>query len=797
MSSSKDHKQDLLGRLSNIRTLFQWTLIVVLTILFISIYQPLHRLMGNGVTMISIVPVLLVGLFFGFRAGMVSALVFFVLDVFLIVYFQIATLTEILTTGIIFGVLALVIMGALVGYMSDLRKTLTAELNVKKLIENELETQRERVAEILNQQQDIVCRFTPDFTITYLNPVGQKFFRNQTNELVGTNLLTLFSEQESRFIRNFFARPEVKAKPIKFEFPLFNLKKEKLYFQWVATSILGNDDQLIEFQAVGRDITENRKIRKMEQEQRQVIEALSKSAAILNSSLDMNDVLKRILENIGSVVPHDAANIMLVKDQTAKIVQMVGYEKFVKDMESFKNLEFSLSIPNFHEMIMTDHGTIITNTKTDSRWQVFDSNHWIGSYLGAPLLFKNNLIGFLNLDCTRTDFYQEKHVGWLQAFADQAAIAIKNAQLFEEINERAQNLSHTNQILAAISEVAANTTLDLNLDEVLTFVGNALKKLHIETFIAFQSIEKNGADVLYSSIISRLDYSEDVVKLLEHHFSQLNADNFPYYESIFTKKKTLFINDGMGGMKNILSSSIQNVDKLLSLMDVTENYHAFISPLVVNDQVIGFITVWGDQVQHSDQSTLQILAMQVANLIEKNQLYQKIQQLAITDSLTGLYNRRGLEELGKHEIERALRFNRPLSTLMIDIDHFKHVNDHFGHPVGDEILVQLARRLQSKLRDVDVICRYGGEEFFIMLPETDIKNAFLIADRIRKLIHEDYFSTSAGIINITVSIGICYLSKNIDNLEDMINYADQALYQAKQTGRNKVNPYILETHPRN
>jgi diguanylate cyclase (GGDEF)-like protein/PAS domain S-box-containing protein len=922
--------------------------------------------MGNGVSMISLLPVLLCGLFFGFRAGILSAVLFFLLDLFLLVYFQIATFIEVLTSGIVFGAVALVIMGALVGYMSDLRKTLTKELDTRKKMEKELEAQRYRVEEILNQQQDIVCRFTPEFIITYINPIGRNFYQNQITELIGVNLLTLFPEQKTRFIRDFFSRPESKLKPIKFEFPLRNLKREKIFFQWVITPIFGENHQLIEYQAVGRDITENHSVRQMEREQRQVIEALSKSAAIINSSLDMNDVLKRILENISSVVPHDAANIMLVKNQSAKMVQMIGYEKFVQEMEPFQNLEFPLSTPNFHEMILTDKGVIISNTKTDPRWQVIGDNHWIGSYLGAPLLFQKKLIGFINLDSTRTDFYQEKHIQWLQAFADQAAIAIKNAQLYEEVNERAKqlsllnqaarvtinaitideikrpvvrlireifkadniqfsiwddqknefsnyiessnpisagkfteedikfqkhfarqvlengqlkifenfqneesfsetyrkiiplqsialiplkissqklgiillgydqkksfqqhevilmeqfahqtglaisktkmyltekertlSLSHTNDILATISEVAANTTLDLNIHEVLNFLGSSLKKLQIETMIAFKSPNQNGLDIEYISLKNQIQTSEENLQLLKKHFSHIDAENYHHFHKIFTEKKALFINNAIDDIKKIFNPTIQNLDELISLMGFTKDSHAFILPLIVNDQAIGLITVWSQQIQQSDQSTFMILAMLIANVIEKNRLYQKIQQLAITDSLTGFYNRRGLEELGKHEIERAIRFDRPLTTLMIDIDHFKRVNDSFGHPVGDEILIQLAHRLKSKLRDVDILSRYGGEEFFIMLPETDKDNAYIIADRIRKLIDDNSFPTSAGLINITVSIGICYLSKNIYNLEDMVNYADQALYQAKQNGRNNVKHFILNSSPDN
>ena len=348
MSLPTNQKQDLLGRLSNIRQIYQFALIISLTILFIIFYKTLYNSLGNGVAMISLIPVLLFGLFFGFWAGTLSAIGYVLLDLFLLIYFQIASLKEIFTSGITFGLIALIIMGSLVGYMSDLRKILTKELHIRKTIEKELDSQRKRVVEILNQQQDIVCRFTPDFTITYVNPIGLVFFQNQATELVGVNLLTFFTEHEKQFIQKFFTRPESKTKPIKFEYPLTNSKQEKRFFQWMVTPIFEESDQLLEYQAVGRDITENQNARLIENEQRQVIEALSKSAAIINSSLDMNNVLKRILENIISVVPHDAANIMLIKNQSAKMVQMIGYEKFVKDINAFQNLEFSLSTPTFH-----------------------------------------------------------------------------------------------------------------------------------------------------------------------------------------------------------------------------------------------------------------------------------------------------------------------------------------------------------------------------------------------------------------------------------------------------------------
>jgi diguanylate cyclase (GGDEF)-like protein len=165
---------------------------------------------------------------------------------------------------------------------------------------------------------------------------------------------------------------------------------------------------------------------------------------------------------------------------------------------------------------------------------------------------------------------------------------------------------------------------------------------------------------------------------------------------------------------------------------------------------------------------------------------ENYRQLANLDPLTNLFNRRYFYELAINEIVRSNRYNNPLSLLMIDIDHFKTINDQFGHQIGDEVLQWMTGKIKEMLRDVDITARYGGEEFIILLPETDRKNAKIAAERLRLFFVQTPFHKSDPAIHITLSIGMAVLRNN-EKLDNFINRCDQALYQAKNNGRNCIS----------
>ncbi len=182
---------------------------------------------------------------------------------------------------------------------------------------------------------------------------------------------------------------------------------------------------------------------------------------------------------------------------------------------------------------------------------------------------------------------------------------------------------------------------------------------------------------------------------------------------------------------------------------------------------------------------------------ERSRIQKELEILAITDSLTGLYNRRQFFNLANHEIEQVRRFNRAIALALIDLDDFKRINDAFGHPTGDSILSGVARIFQESTRAVDIVCRYGGEEFAILMPETDSTKSEMIIKRIRKALEEQELMAEMGRIPVTFSAGIASFGAGrvpvSADLEILIKWADRALYDAKHAGKNRTviySPYV-------
>jgi diguanylate cyclase (GGDEF)-like protein len=177
------------------------------------------------------------------------------------------------------------------------------------------------------------------------------------------------------------------------------------------------------------------------------------------------------------------------------------------------------------------------------------------------------------------------------------------------------------------------------------------------------------------------------------------------------------------------------------------------------------------------------LTIQRARLIEKSQMFE---QLAITDSLTGLYNRRHIFHLAEIEFQRARRFQHPLTLLILDLDDLKKINDVYGHLVGDQSLRAVAAGGRKQLREVDSIGRFGGDEFIVILVETDVRGGCEVAERLRKGISDAPVLTQSGPLIISASIGIATLKDKHSNLTELLNEADTALMKAKKSGKRQV-----------
>ena len=209
-------------------------------------------------------------------------------------------------------------------------------------------------------------------------------------------------------------------------------------------------------------------------------------------------------------------------------------------------------------------------------------------------------------------------------------------------------------------------------------------------------------------------------------------------------------------------------------------------PLKSNGTVIGVLDLFAaDEFDDSDLATIRTFANQATVAVDNVLLHEEAQRLSITDGLTGLWNYRYFTMTVAKEIERAARFSRPLGLLMLDLDHFKAVNDSFGHQRGDAVLIELAGRIRSEVRDVDTVARYGGEEIVIVLPETDADGVAQLADRVCAAVRRKPFGDS-GVppVHLTVSAGGAVFPTHGLSASVLLARADQALYDAKHAGRD-------------
>ena len=213
-------------------------------------------------------------------------------------------------------------------------------------------------------------------------------------------------------------------------------------------------------------------------------------------------------------------------------------------------------------------------------------------------------------------------------------------------------------------------------------------------------------------------------------------------------------------------------------------------PLMIEKEVVGVLNINDvdqDPFNVNDLDFILNLSELIAMSISNAVLYEQTKKLAVTDGLTGISNRPNMEQSLLSEFGRSMRYNSPLSIVLLDVDHFKDVNDSYGHQKGDEILVTFASVLKKFCRSNDTAARYGGEEFLMILPQSNAQGAFKIAERVREEIMKMSFVGNDSKFSVTTSCGVAELNRDyMKNTDQLINVADNAMYEAKNSGRNKT-----------
>ena len=392
----------------------------------------------------------------------------------------------------------------------------------------------------------------------------------------------------------------------------------------------------------------------------------------------------------------------------------------------------------------------------------------VHAVISVPLIAGDVCLGCLGL----FSYHPEKRFSWrgvalMESVGRQAGIAIQNARLFEATERRAREAE---TLRMAVSEVTSALEFNQVLDKILNYLRNVVP---YDSSIVFL----NEGDHLRAVAGRGLPEGNQII---DHIFP---ADNALLLEIKRIGSRPLILEDAQADPRFARWGNAIQPRGWMGL------------PLRVHGEPIGYLTVDSSRVGAygpQDAALVQAFADEVAIAIENARLFQQVQHLAITDPLTGLHNRRYFFEAGRRELERARRYQHPMALLILDIDHFKRVNDTYGHLAGDRVLVTLAARCIENLRAVDISARYGGEEFVFLLPETGLERAIQVADRLCTAIMETPIDTGEKQISISVSLGLAELDEDCIDLQALVARSDLALYVAKETGRARVTVWVKD-----
>lgn len=486
--------------------------------------------------------------------------------------------------------------------------------------------------------------------------------------------------------------------------------------------------------------------------------ALDEATRAIGLSEDLDDLIDSVLDQAGELVGFEHCALMLydADHEELRVERARGYgDRRAEILELTLGPGEGISGVAVREKRPVRIGDV----RRDPRY--VEGLPDARSNLAVPLIVAGRVAGVINVESSRADAFTEKHERLLTILGSQAALAIVASRARKRMRERVQQLD-------ALHRISRLTSRHHDLEETLHEMLHLTLELVPEGQVAFLLLDRES-EVL--RVRAAAGYKEGVEDLV-----------IPVGEGVTGRCVTL-------GQPVVVEDVTQEDGYILG---VPGGRSELAVPLMADDEVIGVLDVESTRpaAYGTDEvNFLSVVAQQAAAVLQTVRLHEQTRELAVTDPLTGLHNRRYfLDELEEH-LRRAKRYDEPLSLLLVDCDLLKGINDRFGHLSGDRTLERIASLLRSSLRETDEVARIGGDEFAALLLQSDRETIREVTDRVQDGLRASPVSLQGEEVWVTVSMGAARYPEDGKDARTLLRRADQALYQAKRTGRDQLSLY--------